>query len=369
MSERLRSRDLGIQIGIYGTGPNNAITDVSGVLVGHHTLISGDGALDPGAGPVRTGVTAILPNAGRIFHERVTGGGFVLNGAGELSGLTQVQEWGLIETPIVLTNTLSVGTCSEAVVDWMIRNHAGIGDIHDVILPLVGECDDSWVNDAQGRHVRPKHVFSALEGAAEGPVAEGNVGGGTGMVTCDLSGGIGTSSRVVPIDATLSYTVGVLVMSNFGNLEDLRVDGAPFGRWLAGKWQGNVPRRVAYGSIIAVVATDAPLMTHQLGRLAKRAALGIGRCGSIAAHGSGEIILAFSTSNVVPRAIPERKYTLEVLADPFINPLYVATIEATEEAILNAMCAGHDIHGRDEHFVPAIPYDDLQSYMARMSVT
>ena len=364
MSDRVRLRDLGITIGVHGTGHHNAITDVSGVLVGHRTLISGSGPLDPGAGPVRTGVTAILPNAGRIFHERVTGGGFVLNGAGELSGFTQVAEWGLLETPIVLTNTLSVGTCSEAVVDWMIRNHAGIGHEHDVIIPLVGECDDSWLNDAQGRHVRAKHVFEALESANSGPVAEGNVGGGTGMVTCDLSGGIGTSSRIVPVDAHLSYTVGVLVMSNFGNLEDLRVDGAPFGRWLAKKWHGAIQRRIAYGSIIAVIATDAPLTTHQLSRLAKRAALGVGRCGSIAAHGSGEILLAFSTSNVVPRELHQKTYRLEVLADPYVNPIYAATIEATEEAIINAMCAAGPMTGRDDHAVPALPLEDMAAFMA-----
>ncbi|MFT5356320.1 MAG: D-aminopeptidase, partial [Polyangiales bacterium] len=223
-----RARDLGIEIGSFMPGPLNAITDVAGVRVGHHTLISGEGTLEVGKGPVRTGVTAILPNGGDIFHHRVTGGAFVLNGAGELSGLTQVQEWGLIETPIILSNTLAVGACSEAVVQYMVGLNPGIGQEHDVVIPLVGECDDSWLNDAAGGHVQAEHVHAALNAAKSGAVTEGSVGGGTGMVTCDLKGGIGTSSRVVSLaDDACSFTVGVLVMSNFGVLEDLRIDGYP----------------------------------------------------------------------------------------------------------------------------------------------
>lgn len=357
MTERTRYRNLGRQLGVFETGPNNAITDVGDVQVGHCTLIDGDGALVPGVGPVRTGVTAILPNAGDIFTSRLVGGGFVLNGAGELSGLTQVMEWGLVETPILLTNSLAVGTCSEALVDWMVSKHEGIGREHDVVLPLVGECDDSWLNDVAGKHVKTEHVFQALESATGGPIAEGSVGGGTGMVTCDLAGGIGTSSRIVPIDGR-DFRVGVLVMSNFGYLEDLRIDGRAVGRILAERWP-DVQRRISYGSIICVVATDAPLTSHQLNRLAKRAALGIGRAGSVAAHGSGEIVLAFSTANAVPRHYTESIYQLEVMADPFINPLYQGTIECTEEAILNAMCAADEIVGRDGHRARALPYDCL----------
>lgn len=360
MSERRRFRDLGRTLGVYPTGPHNAITDVGGVKVGHSTIVRGDGPLVPGEGPVRTGVTALLPNGGKIFSERLIGGGFILNGAGEMSGLTQVMEWGLVETPILLTNTLSVGTCSEALVDWMVGKHATIGREHDVVIPLVGECDDSWLNDVQGRHVRAEHVVEALETAADGPVREGNIGGGTGMVTCDLAGGIGTSSRVVALDEELVFNVGVLVMSNFGYLEDLRVDGEAVGRRLGSEWGTSFNRRISYGSIISVVATDAPLNTRQLSRLAKRSALGIGRAGSIAAHGSGEIVLALSTANGVPRTYPSKTYRVELLADPYVNPLYEATIDATEEAILNAICMATPITGRDGHHARAIPLDELR---------
>lgn len=359
MTERRRFRDLGRELGVYPVGRYNAITDVAGVKVGHSTIIEGDGRHVPGVGPIRTGVTAILPNAGTIFTDRLVGGAFVLNGAGEISGLTQVLEWGLVETPILLTNTLSIGTCSEALVEWMVSKHAGIGREHDVIIPLVGECDDSWLNDSSGRHVRAEHVFAALDDASDGPVDEGNIGGGTGMMTCDLAGGIGTSSRVIAIDPEHVYTVGVLVMSNFGYLEDLRVDGEALGRRLTREWGGAIQRRVSYGSIIAIIATDAPLNSHQLSRLAKRSALGIGRAGSIAAHGSGEIVLAFSTGNAIPRAFSKKVYRLEVLADPFINPLYEATIDATEEAILNALCMATPMVGRDGHHARALPLEEL----------
>ncbi len=192
---RVRARELGLPLGRFKPGRFNAITDVDGVLVGHSTLIKGEGPLRPGYGPVRTGVTAILPNLGNIFMERMTGGGFVLNGAGEVSGMTQLMEWGLIETPILLTNTMAVGAVSDGVARYLVDRYPGIGDEHDVIIPVVGECDDSWLNDISGRHVREEHVYEAIRNAATGPVAEGNVGGGTGMVTCDFKGGIGTSSR------------------------------------------------------------------------------------------------------------------------------------------------------------------------------
>lgn len=363
LTRRRRLRELGVVIGSYPTGRYNAITDVPGVLVGHTTLIDGDGEHIPRHGPVRTGVTAILPNGGNIFHERVLGGGFVLNGAGELSGLTQVVEWGLIETPIVLTNTLSVGTCSEAVVDYMTLQNAGIGREFDVVIPLVGECDDSWLNDIVGRHVHARHVVAAIETAATGPVAEGNVGGGTGMITCDVAGGIGTASRRVS-QGGRDFIVGVLVMSNFGVLHQLRVDGLPFGRLLAREWDDYIKRRENYGSIIAVVATNTPLTQGQLNRLAKRAALGIGRCGSTANHGSGEIVLSFSTANTVPRRPIGLTYQLEVLADAHINPIYEAAVDATEEAILNAICMASPITGRDGNTARALPLDRLADWLA-----
>jgi D-aminopeptidase len=350
----VRARELGISIGRHQPGLHNAITDVAGVLVGTSTIIEGEGKLRVGKGPVRTGVTAILPNSGNIFQERYMGGGFVLNGAGEVSGLTQLMEWGLIETPILLTNTLSVGTCSEAVVKYMLRRYPSIGREHDVIIPLVAECDDSWLNDVGGHHVRDKHVREAIESARDGEVAEGSVGGGTGMMTCDLKSGTGTSSRVL-WDKEGGFTVGVLVQSNFGRLEELRIDGAPVGRIL-GRERGNVDRRPGVaGSIIAVAATDAPLLPHQLNRLAKRMALGVGRIGSHAAHGSGEIMLAFSTANKAPRRARAHVYKVKMLDDVSMNPLYEAVIDATEEAILNSLFAAEDMVGSNGRRAQAIP--------------
>ncbi len=350
----MRSRDLGIVIGRHHPGPFNGITDVTGVQVGQSTIIHGNGTLVVGEGPARTGVTAILPNSGNIFMERHLGGGFVLNGAGEISGLTQVMEWGLIETPILLTNTHSVGTCSEALVRYMVRRYPSIGKEHDVIIPLVGECDDSWLNDVSGHHVREEHVIEAIKSAAGGFVKEGNVGGGTGMMTCDLKAGTGTSSRVLT-ETEGGFTVGVLVQSNFGHLEELRIDGAPVGRILA-KERGDVDRRPGIaGSIIAVAATDAPLLPHQLQRLAKRMALGIGRVGSYAAHGSGEIMLAFSTANKAPRHPRSQVYTLKVLADTAMNPLYEAVVDATEEAILNSLFAAEEMVGCNARRAQKIP--------------
>src|SRR5512147_1899719 len=356
---RCRARELGISLGRFKPGRWNAITDVAGVRVGHSTLIRGSGALRVGKGPVRTGVTAILPNTTNIFEERVVGGGFVLNGAGEVSGMTQLLEWGLVETPIFLTNTLSVGAVSDAAVKWMVERYPGIGDEHDVIIPLVGECDDSWLNDIAGRHVKEEHVAEALHTASDGPVPEGNVGGGTGMITCDFKAGIGTSSRKMP-EALGGYTVGVLVMSNFGVMGQLRVGGLPVGEVLEARYR-EIPRRGrSYGSIIAVIATDAPLISHQLNRLAKRAALGIGRVGSTAMHGSGEIVLAFSTANQVPRETRKMVYRMKILLDPRLDPLYEAVIEATEEAILNALCMARDMDGVNGNRCRALPLEDVR---------
>lgn len=361
---RLRARQLGLSLGIYRPGRYNAITDVAGVRVGHTSIVRGEGPLKVGEGPVRTGVTAILPNAGDVFHHRVAGGGFVLNGAGEVAGLTQVVEWGLIETPILLTNTLSVGRVSEAVVKHMVRNFPGIGTEHDVVIPVVGECDDSWLNDIAGQHVKEEHVRAAIEGAEGGPVAEGNVGAGTGMVTCDFKGGIGTSSRKLP-ESDGGYTVGVLVLSNFGRMTDLRMDGIPVGAILSDRYAALEKRRSIYGSIIAVVATDAPLLPHQIGRVAKRVALGIGRAGSYAAHGSGEIVIGFSTANTIPRVTRKMVARVKFLLDPKLDPLYQAAIEATEEAILNALCKADDMEGVDGHFAPAIPLEEVSKILAR----
>jgi D-aminopeptidase len=360
--KRVRARELGIPLGRFKTGRFNAITDVEGVLVGHSTIIRGEGPLRPGQGPVRTGVTAILPNLGNIFMERMNGGGFVLNGAGEVSGMTQLMEWGLIETPILLTNTMSVGAVSDAVARHMVERYPGIGDEHDVIIPIVGECDDSYLNDISGRHVRAEHVFEAIRNASTGPVAEGNVGGGTGMVTCDFKGGIGTSSRKLP-EALGGYTLGVLVMSNFGKMHNLRVGGLPVGEVLAEKFKDTPRRGQTYGSIIAVVATDAPLLSHQINRLCKRVSLGIGRVGSYAAHGSGEIVVGFSTANIIPRRTQKMVYKLKILLDQRLDPLYEAVMEATEEAILNSMCMATTMKGVNDNYVPALPLDEVRRFV------
>ena len=362
-SRRVRARELDLPLGRFKPGKYNAITDVEGVQVGHSTIIEGaPGPLQVGKGPVRTGVTAILPNEGNIFMDRLTGGAYVLNGAGEVSGLTQVVEWGLLETPILLTNTMSVGAASDALARTMVEANPGIGDEHDVIIPVVGECDDSYLNDIAGQHVKEEHVRKALKAARSGLVQEGAVGGGTGMITCDFKAGIGTSSRKLP-PVHGGYTLGVLVMSNFGKMHNLRVAGMPVGEVLAEKFRG-MPRRIqSYGSIIAVVATDAPLLPHQLNRLCKRVSLGIGRVGSYAAHGSGEIVVGFSTANVVPRRTRKMVYKMKILLDARLDPLYEAVMEATEEAILNSMCMADEMAGAHGHLVPALPLDEVRRFV------
>jgi D-aminopeptidase len=366
---RSRLRELGFGIGHMAPGPWNAITDVPGVRVGHTTLIDGDGPLVVGQGPVRTGVTAILP-PDPIFSERVLAGSFVLNGAGEVSGLTQVDEWGLLETPILLTSTMSVGKVSDAAVKWMTRHFPGIGSEYDVIIPIVGECDDSWLNDAVGRHVRSEHVYRAIEQSSGGPVPEGSVGAGTGLITCDFKAGIGTSSRQVAASragdpSRPSYNLGVLVQSNFGIMRSLCVSGVPVGEILAPDFAEDGKRVRNSGSIICVVATDAPLLPSQISRLCKRAALGIGRTGSFAAHASGEIIIGFSTANKVPRSTSGMTHAIEILLDDACDELYEAVVECTEEAILNSLCMADDMRGQSDHFAPALPLDDLRDMLGR----
>ena len=350
--KRCRLRDLGMQIGEYQPGPLNFITDVPGVKVGHSTLIEGSGRRKPGNGPVRTGVTVIVPNDD-IYNKKLISGGFILSGAGEVAGFTQVSEWGIIETPIALTNTLSVGRVSDSVIKWMAQKYPEIRELQEVIIPVVGECDDSFLNDAVGLHIKPQHVFSALDNASSEHLEEGGVGAGTGMICCDFKAGIGSSSRIIPMGG-LTYTMGVLVLANFGVMEHLRMDGYPIGRVVANS-QGLYSRRVNnYGSIIAVIATDMPLTAMQMNRLCRRAALGIGRVGSYGAHGSGEIIVGFSTANVVPRIAPEPRVQFSMILDTFLDPAYKAVIEATEEAILNSLTSGVDMEGAGGNRVPAI---------------
>jgi len=356
---RQRAREMGITIGRYQPGPLNAITDVAGVKVGHVTLIRGEGALKPGQGPVRTGVTVIVPRDD-VWNRKVPAGAFVLNGTGEMTGLAWVAESGFLEYPIALTNTLNVPRVANGVMSWMIKRYPGIGITDDTLTPVVAECDDSRLNDSQGRHVSEQDVMMALDNAATGPVAEGAVGAGTGMVSYGFKGGIGTSSRRLSSEDG-GYTVGVLVNANHGRREELVVAGVPVGRLYQGGGHASLG---AEGSIIVIIATDAPLDSRQLGRLAKRAALGLARTGSTARHGSGDFMLAFSTGNTVPHYPKERTFTMTHLSDAHINPLLSATVEATEEAILNALTMARTTVGRDGHRVEAISLTALRALLS-----
>lgn len=361
---RQRARELGIVVGRYQTGPFNAITDVAGVKVGHRTLIRGEGPLKPGEGPVRTGVTVIIPRED-VWHKKVPAGSFVLNGTGEMTGLSWVAESGFLEYPIALTNTLNVPRVANGVISWMIKRYPAIGISDDTLTPVVAECDDGRLNDIQGRHVSEEDVVAALDGAESGPVQEGAVGAGTGMIAYGFKGGIGTSSRKLPPQEG-SYTVGVLVNANHGRRHELVVNGVPVGRLYDLSQPRAENRQLGQneGSIIIVIATDAPLDSRQLGRLAKRAALGLARTGATARHGSGDFILAFSTANVIPHDPQEPTYTLTHLADVYLNPLITATVEATEEAVLNALTMATTTVGRDGYRAEAIDLDRLKDILS-----
>jgi D-aminopeptidase len=355
---RQRIREMGVAIGRYEPGPLNAITDVTGVKVGQVTLKKGDGALKPGEGPVRTGVTVVIPRDD-VWHKKVPAGAFVLNGTGEMTGLAWVAESGFLEYPIALTNTLNVPRVANGVMSWMIKRYPGIGITDDTLTPVVAECDDSRLNDIQGRHVSEQDVITALDGATGGPVAEGAVGAGTGMVSYGFKGGIGTSSRRLSKDDG-GYTVGVLVNANHGRREELIVGGVPVGK-LYKDGQASIG---AEGSIIILIATDAPLDSRQLGRLAKRAAMGLARTGSTVRHGSGDFILAFSTGNTIPHYPKERTFEMVHLSDAHINPIFTATVEATEEAILNALTMATTTVGRDGHRVEALSLTRVRALLS-----
>ena len=362
--ERQRARELGIVIGHYLPGALNAITDVEGVKVGHTTLISGEGPLKPGHGPIRTGVTVVIPRDD-VWHKKVPAGSFVLNGTGEMTGLSWVAESGFLEYPIALTNTLNVPRVANGMMSWMIQRYPEIGITDDTLTPVVAECDDGRLNDIQGRHVSEHDVMAALDGASGGPVKEGTVGAGTGMVSYGFKGGIGTASRKLP-DNEGGYTIGVLVNANHGRRPELVVAGVPVGRLYEPPAQVSevLSPGQSEGSIIIIVATDAPLDGRQLTRVAKRATLGLARTGSTARHGSGDFILAFSTANVILHYPKERTYQLTYLADTHLNPLISATVEATEEAVLNALTMATTMVGRDGHRVEAI---DLHRVKALVS--
>lgn len=352
-----RARDLGIPFD--GTpGRFNSITDVAGVEVGLVTLISGEGKLVAGKGPVRTGVTAVLPR-GKNSSDQVFGAWFTLNGNGEMTGTTWVEESGFLEGPVMITNTHSVGTVRDAVIAWQMRKQGKT--FQPWSLPVVAETWDGFLNDINGFHVKPEHVFQSLDEATSGVVAEGNTGGGTGMVAHQFKGGTGTASR--KLDATAgNYTVGVLVQANYGGRSGLTIAGVPVGREITDLMPKEVPADT--GSIIVVIGTDAPLLPHQLKRVVKRAALGIAKNGGIGGNSSGDIFIAFSTAN--PGAGKEASLAdLKMLPNDRINPIFAATVQATEEAIINAMIGAETMTGVNGNTVYAIPHERLKRVMKK----
>jgi D-aminopeptidase len=359
-----RARDLGFPFD--GTpGALNAITDVKGVEVGHVTLISGSGKLEVGKGPVRTGVTAILPR-GKQSSDPVFAGWFSLNGNGEMTGTTWVEESGFLDGPVMITNTHSVGVVRDAAIAWRVKRGGPDEPGYWWSLPVVAETYDGFLNDVNGFHVKPEHTFQALESAHSGPVAEGSVGGGTGMICYEFKGGIGTASRMLEEKAG-GYAVGVLVQCNCGGREQLRIAGVPVGREISGNevWRGAASSSQAdTGSIIITVATDAPLLPHQLKRLARRASLGLARTGSTSGNGSGDIFIAFSTAN--PGAAKASGTSqLTMLPNDRMDPLFDATVEATEEAIVNALVAADTMTGAHNHTAIAIPHDRLRQILKK----
>jgi D-aminopeptidase len=380
MSARPRSRDIGIRIGTMEPGPLNAITDVAGVGVGHRTVIEGDGRLVVGRGPVRTGVTVVFPHDGDVAREPVFAAPHRLNGNGEMTGLEWVRESGLLSSPIALTNTHSVGAVHEA----LVAHEIGLRKPGEIAwsLPVVAETWDGRLNDINGFHVRREHVAEAIEDVSRGPVTEGNVGGGTGMVSFGFKAGIGTSSRTVPV-ADRSFVLGVLVQSNFGSRHRFTVDGVPVGRFLTPDLiplptdRADEPEELAAaqgsGSVIVICATDAPLLPHQCARVAQRIALGIGRLGGAGGNYSGDLFLCFATGNrglsaseialAGPSAPPTQR--VATLDDVYIDGFFNAVIEATEEAVLNAMLAAETMVGRDGVTAHALPADQLVSILER----
>ena len=349
---RPRAREVGIRFGQMPTGPANAISDVPGVLVGHSTIIRGAGVLKQGSGPVRTGVTAILPHAGNLYATPVKGAFFDFNGCGGLQGSLQMREFGVIDTPIMLTNTMSMGAVADAVIRYMLERNPRAGIEGETIIPTVSECDDSYLNDSRGLHVKDEHVLEAIRNASS-TVQEGAVGAGTGMSCYDFKGGIGTSSRLVRINDS-SYHLGSLVLTNHGEREELTVDGVPVGR-LLGKPKHHRPEQ---GSIVMVVGTDAPLDARQLGRIARRAILGLGATGSCSHNGSGDIVVSFSTANQHQREGKGDTVTDNLLRDRELSILFRATVDSVSESIINSVFKAETMEGRDNHVVPALPIDE-----------
>lgn len=372
--KRPRARDLGIKIGRIKTGRYNAITDVAGVRIGHVTLIEGAGKLVPGKGPIRTGVTAILPHGGDLFLDKVTGAVLRINGFGEVTNSEQIHEMGFIEGPIMLTNTWNVPRVADAVIDWSIAQNEAMGVTTWGISPVVTETSDMYLNDIRGRHVNKDHVFLAIDAAKGGPVEEGAVGGGTGMICYDFKGGIGTASRKLP-DKLGGYTVGVLVQSNFGWRPQLMIDGVPVGRELAHykplrrqtESMHEAKKQIESGSIIVVLATDAPCSTRILTRLAMRAQNGLARTGSHTGNTSGDFVIAFSTTRRKKHFADALTYSAEQIIEQgdLINHMFWSVVEATEEAVLNSLFKSEAMIGRDDHAVPGVPIEETAALMKK----
>ena len=352
-----RARDLGVPFE-GAPGPLNAITDVAGVEVGHTTLIAGEGELKLGVGPVRTGVTAILPR-GKKSTQPVFAAWFSLNGDGEMTGTTYIDDLGYLEGPVMITNTQSVGVVRDAVTAWCLEQKLFPPEEYCWSLPVVAETWDGYLNDINGFHVKLEHARAALDSAQAGAVEEGNVGGGTGMICNEFKGGIGTASRKLE-ERFGGYTVGVLVQCNYGLRRTLRIAGAPVGQEIT---EGSF-RSGDGGSIIIVVATDSPLLPHQLKRVARRASLGLGRNGSYSGNGSGDIFIAFSTANPAA-AVPTGTASLTMLPNERLNPIFEATVQATEEAVNNAMVAAETMTGVSGHRVIALPHDRLRDALRK----
>jgi D-aminopeptidase len=363
-SKTVRARDLGIPF--EGTpGKFNSITDVPGVEVGYTTLISGEGKLEVGKGPVRTGVTAILPRGHASLNDPVYAGYFSLNGNGEMTGTAWVDESGFLEGPIVITNTHSVGVARDAVIGWRVKHGAADKTGYWWSLPVVAETWDGWLNDINGFHVKPEDVWHALDSAHGGALEEGSVGGGTGMICYEFKGGNGTASRKVDMKdetgALRSFVVGVFLQANFGRRPQLVIAGVPIGKEIPGEVY-----KEESGSCIAVVATDAPLLPNQLKRLARRVSLGLARTGAISGNGSGDLFIAFSTANANAANPEPLTHSVQTIPNDRLDPIFAAVVQATDEAVVNALVDNQSMTGRDNHHVEALPHDRLREILKRL---
>jgi len=363
ISKTVRARDLGIPFE-GKPGKFNAITDVASVEVGYTTLMSGDGKLEVGKGPVRTGVTAVLPRGHASLNDPVYAGFFSLNGNGEMTGTAWVDESGFLEGPIIITNTHSVGVARDAVIAWRIKHGAADKTGYWWSLPVVAETWDGWLNDINGFHVKPEDVSHALESAHGGPIEEGSVGGGTGMICYEFKGGTGTASRVIEMkdksNPAGTYTIGALVQANCGRRPQLTIAGVPVGKEIPGEVY-----KEETGSIIIVIATDVPLLPHQLKRLAKRASLGLARTGSVSGNGSGDLFIAFSTANAGAANPDPITHTIETIPNDRMDPIFTAVVQVTEEAIINALVDNQTMTGRDNHRVDALPHDRMRELLKK----